>query len=143
MKQQTTYLKLAKEEDVPDLLKLSRDLYEESIYSRNTAFAEDQVEATLDMSTSEHDKICTVMLKKEEETIGFITMAASNYHFSNEKMAIELGFWIKPDHRSFSNLRKLVSSYFYWAKKIGCKTAMLGKLKDKHSPEYYIIRRLS
>ena len=144
LSQATRYLKLAELPDKGVFLELVKDLYNESVYSSISPFDQEKVEKMLlDSFEAEQKDICTVLLMEGKETIGLMTMSHTDLSFmENGKVAIELAFWIKPEHRDFGSYRKLMQAYFYWAKQIGCSAAFVGKLKDKNSPEYYTLRRL-
>lgn len=144
LSQATRYLKLAQLEDKEVFLELVKELYDASVYSAVSPFDREKVEKMLlDSFEADQKDICTVLLMEGNKTLGLMTMSHTDLSFmENGKVAIELAFWIKPEARDFNSYRKLMQAYFYWAKKIGCSAAFVGKLRDNKSPEYYTLRRL-
>lgn len=144
MSQATRYLKIAELSDKEVFLELVKDLFHESVYSSISPFDQEKVgKMLLDSFEADQKDICTVLLKDGEATLGLMTMSHTDLAFmQGGKVAIELAFWIKPEHRDFGSYRKLLQAYFYWARQTGCSAAFVGKLKDKNSPEYYTLRRL-
>ena len=138
------YLKLGKVEDAESVVALSRDLFEASIYSTVSLFDPEKVKEnyllSLDKPDTEH---CTILLCEDKRTIGFLSCASTSMLYSSDLMALEVGMWVGPVEFKKPGYRKLLEGYYYWAKKIGCKAALVGKLvKDKHSVEVYRMKNL-
>jgi hypothetical protein len=86
---------------------------------------------------------CIVLLLENDKVIGFFMMTYMNHLYNKrEKTAVEVAFWIDEDKRTISNYKQLLGSYKYWAKKTGCNSMMLGKLKSRDEIETYVLRKV-
>jgi GNAT superfamily N-acetyltransferase len=70
-------------------------------------------------------------------------MTASPLLCSDELLAVELGFWIKPEYRNRETIRLLLKAFQTWAKKVGCKGTLMAKIKNRNAPEQYVCRRIN
>lgn len=142
MSQETLQLRLATRDDLPAFLELTEELFNNTIYSTFSSFDTEHVsDRFLASLEADQSKLCTVVLVKGEAPVGLITMARTGF-MNKEEMAVEVAFWIKPEHRTKKTIKMLLQAYFYWARKVGCKAAFVGKLKGKQAPEQYLVRRL-
>ena len=144
MSQSTLHLKLATEDDLEVFLPLVKELFDHSVYSEVGTFDEEYVRKMfLNSFQLGQDKVCSVLLYSNEEPVGIISMSKTVMLANAEdEMALELAFWIKPEFRSLTSLRKLIQAYHYWAKLTQCKAVFLGKIKNRKAPEEYIVRRI-
>jgi GNAT superfamily N-acetyltransferase len=140
--QETLRLRLATRDDLPAFLELTEELFDNTIYSTFSTFdtkhVSDRFLASLE---GDQTKVCTVVLVNGEAPVGLITMARTGF-MNKEEMAVEIAFWIKPEYRTKKTIKMLLQAYFYWARKVGCKAAFVGKLKGRQAPEQYLVRRL-
>ena len=142
MSQKTLRLKLATRDDLPAFLELTEELFNNTIYATFSTFDIKHVsERFLASLEADQTKICTVVLVNGEAPVGLITMARTGF-MNKEEMAVEVAFWIKPEFRTKKTIKMLLQAYFYWARKVGCKAAFVGKLKGRQAPEQYLVRRL-
>lgn len=139
---QTSYLKLATAVDIPYLLKASEDLYEYSVYSTVSSFDREHTLGRLQEALEGDGTKSSIMVLYSGETpVGCLGAARTGF-MGKDDLAVELLFWIEPEHRTKSNTKLLMQAYFYWAKLVGCTGALVGKMPKKNSPEYYKLRKL-
>src|SRR5690606_41060823 len=65
------------------------------------------------------DNICLVALSGGK-VVGFIVGAATEPVFSSNRVAMELGWWIEPEHRGTRGALLLYNAYEDWAYRVGC-----------------------
>lgn len=134
------YLKLGTRADLDDVLNLCYDMYLNSVYSSVLEFKPSIAkESYLESLTVPMNESTTILLMKEGRVIGFISCTVAKFYFSAEKVATEAGFWIYKDDRTKEGLKKLLTAYYYWAKEVGCKAALIGKI-DKNNVESYRLK---
>lgn len=142
MKQPTLSLRLGTHADVSDIVYLSSGLFNASVYSSvsvlDTNFVRENYLSSLSLPIND---ACTILLRQNEQskTIGFISCGHNKTVFTKDKYAIELGFWIIPEHKTFEGMKMLIEAYYYWAKETGCVAAMMGKL-NKNKVESYRLK---
>lgn len=145
LKQGTMYLKLGTEDDAGDVVELGRDLFNHTVYSTLSTYNAHEVKENYVTSLEKpgHENTTILLCKDNGHVIGFIAAAASPLAFSeNDKIAVELGFWVYKEHRSATALKKLLEAYYYWARTVGCKAAVLGKIKNRDDIETYRLKKL-
>lgn len=137
-------LNLAGDTDVKGVASLFKDLFEESVYSKATKYnLEDAQETLRAIQTGGLDNGCILVLKDKEDLVGALACSHMTHLFNKkEKTAVEIGFWVKPSYRSFSAMKKLIGAYKYWAKKTGCSSMLMGKLKTNDTVENYVFRSI-
>lgn len=62
----------------------------------------------------------------EEELVGFAFGTVVQYTFSQELMATDLGFYVKPGHRGKTIGVQMLKFYIEWAKMQGVREIMIG-----------------
>lgn len=144
MSQETPYLKIAERSDTIAFLELVEELYDNTVYSTISPFDRERIEKMfVDSLGEDKEDICVLLLKSGERSIGTIAMSKTALLASAEdKIAVELAFWIKPAERNQKTIKLLIQAYKYWAKLVGCKAIFIGKLKGRKSPEFYSVRKL-
>ena len=142
MKQPTLYLRIGVEEDVDVVVDLSRDLFSNSVYSVHSVYdpsvVRDNYVNSLRLGNS---RCCTILLHRGEKCIGFLVCSKQNPAFTKDVYATELGFWIYPEYKTAAGMKMLIEAYYYWARKTGCKAALMGKL-NKNKVESYRMKVL-
>ena len=137
MKQPTHYLRLGTAADVETVVDFSRQLFEISPYSVVSSFDSkvvwDNYLASLEMPKFE---FVTMILMEGEKPIGFMSCGSNKGQFSEDRYAVEVGFYILPEHKTISAVKLLISAFHYWAKESDCKAAFIGKMKDKKIETY-------
>jgi GNAT superfamily N-acetyltransferase len=136
-------LVLASIEDFEDVSRLAKELFYTSVYAKHSLFNETRVKDLLAKSSEMSlDEVATVLLKRDNSTVGFITIASQPSAYSEDKIAIELGFYILPEDRNFKTIRMLMNAYYYWAKSTSCSLLFQGRIVSPDLPEIYKIRSL-
>lgn len=136
-------LKLAKAGDAEALGKFFSSLFEASTYARVTKYNPKDVEDLVLRLSRDPAQGCTICLYEGDLLVGAMICTSMKQVFNqSEKTAVELGFWITPEHRTSKSLRKILSAYRYWAKRTGCTSILYGKMKDANTVESYVIRKI-
>lgn len=126
-------LSLGTKNHLLDILGLSEELFNASVYSKVSKFDDLEVEKNyLDSLKLPLNEFTTVLLMVDGYVQGFIACGHTKNQFSKDQYACELGFWIRKDYNNFKTKRMLIEAFYYWAKETGCVAALMGKLeKDK------------
>lgn len=136
-------LKLAKVEDGDELSSFFSELYRSSTYAKVTEYKPKDVSDLIRRLANDPVQGCTICLYEDGKLIGACICTSMKQVFNqSEKTAVELGFWITPEHRTSKSLRKILSAYRYWAKRTGCTSILYGKMKDADTVESYVIRKI-
>ena len=91
------------------------------------------------------DQGCIVLQANPEGVpIGVFMMTYMNHLYNKtENTAVEVAFWIDPKSRTRENYKELLGAYKYWAKKSGCTSLMMGKMKSRDEVETYSLRKVN
>ncbi len=131
------YLRLGTEEDADTMVALSRELYSHSPYSVVSGFDSEVVkENYLAYLKMEKFEFVNILLCSGNEVVGFMSCGSNKGQFSEDRYAVEVGFYILPEHKTLSSVKMLISAFYYWAKESDCKAAFIGKIKDKKLETY-------
>ena len=137
LKQPTLCLRLGTEADAEVVVNFSRALFEISPYSLVSSFDSkvvwDNYLASLEMPKFE---IVTMILCDGDKPVGYMHCGSNKGQFSEDRYAVELGFYILPEYKSLSAVKLLLSAFHYWAKESDCKAAFVGKIKDRKIETY-------
>lgn len=137
MKQPTLYLRLGTAEDVEEIVGMSKSLFDLSPYSVVSSFDRGiVVDNYLASLTLEKFEFVNILLCSESDVVGFLSCGSNKGQFSEDRYAVEVGFYIKPEYKTVSAAKMLVSAFHYWAKEADCKAAFIGKMKDKKIETY-------
>lgn len=114
------YLRLARLEDIPKLVRFARNFWDASPYKsmkfdviKGEKFLRDII------SGSNVDAIVLVALD-DDKPIGFLVGVCDQPVFSSARIAVELGWWIEPKSRGTRASFLIYSAYEDWARRIGC-----------------------
>lgn len=136
-------LKLATEQDASSVLAIAEELHQNSVYSSYTPLDRDRVvELFLKSLQLAPDRQVTLLLLSDEDVVGLLAVGLTEMLYSSDPIATEIAFWITPSHRNYRSLKIMLDAYHYWAKKVGCKALLIGKIKDSTKPEEYKLRIL-
>lgn len=136
-------LKLATEKDGLAVAVLFKELHDHSVYNGIVDYRLEDVSAMVEKLSKDPNSGVTILLYDDGRLIGAIICSTMQQVFNqSEKTAVELGFWITPKSRTPAALKKLLSAYRYWAKRVGCTSILQGKLTDRKNTETYTIRKL-
>ena len=137
-------LKLATEKDALAVATLFKELHSFSVYEGVVPYRGEDVEEIVTKLSRDPNTGVTILLEDEGRLIGAMICSTMQQVFNkSEKTAVELGFWITPDKRTPTALKKLLQAYRYWAKRVGCTSILQGKLTDRKNTETYTIRKLA
>lgn len=143
MKQQTHTLKLATQKDIPEVVDLLHRLFNSSVYQSQTQFKRLDVIDNLERLLQRPADGLVLCLMYEENTVGVLVASHMRHLFNEkEKTAVELGFYIKEEHKTLASMKLMLQAYRYWARLQKCTSIMMGKMKDSTSIETYSLRRL-
>lgn len=113
------YLRLAVDEDIPTLLTFARHFHRASNYnvfkfetSKSIEFLKGAIKAV--------DKVVLVALQ-DSKPIGFLVGAVNEPVFSRTRVAVELGWWIEPEHRQTRASALIYTAYEDWAIRVGAE----------------------
>ena len=124
----------AKLHDLQIVVELLKELHESSVYNKFVSFNIKEVKETYTrmLELPFTDALVFVTLV-DSRVVGVFAASRMKYLFNSKHWtAIELAFYILPEHRNFSSIRLTIKEYFRWAKINGCKTAV--PTKDKARP---------
>lgn len=138
-------LKLAGLGDKEAILRLTRELFENSVYSKAATFDPEDTWSHFERAIKgEPDASAVVLLIENNIPIGILACSAMLQMFnSGEKTGVELAFWITPDRRTQSGIKKLLKAYRYWCRQTNCTSILMGKMKSDKEVETYSIRKLN
>jgi RimJ/RimL family protein N-acetyltransferase len=140
----TLHLKLGTIVDVNEITVRLFELFQSSVYSDLVEWDEVSTkEKVTQLINQGPESGGIVLLYHDTELVGLIGFSHMMQLFNqNHKTAVELAFWITPEYRTRSSIKKLLGAYRYWAKRVGCHSILMGKLKNKNEVESFTIRRL-
>lgn len=137
MKHPTLFLRLGTKDDLHTILDFSRKLFDLSPYSLVSEFngkvVEENYLASLEMPKFE---IITMLLCDGNKPVGYMHCGSNKGQFSEDRYAVELGFYVLPEYKSLSSVKMMLSAFHYWAKEADCKAAFIGKIKDRKIETY-------
>lgn len=120
----TTYtrgfvIRLMKESDIEKAVEYGRMLQEESVF-RRLSYEPEKMRALFKNCIEAKDKLALVA---EDETglIGGFLAAMYQHFYSNEYMASDLTFYIKPTKRGSLAAKRIARRYVEWAQEMGAK----------------------
>ncbi len=116
--------------DFSSLMKLVKEFKEESPYKDKFVSQEkyeERVEFFLNPRPEEH---IVFVLEIQGEVVGLIAgvVTIGEHIFSEDKTAVELVWYVTPDHRSSSGSLRLIKAYEKWAKLVGCTQSTMSNL---------------
>lgn len=137
LKQPTLYLRLGEKEDVDAIVGLSRSLFDLSPYSVVSSFQTNIVEENyLNSLGMERFEFVNILLCSGDEVVGFMSCGSNKGQFSEDRYAVEVGFYIKPEYKTLTAVKMMLSAFYYWSKEADCKAAFIGKMKDRKIETY-------
>lgn len=114
------HLRLATLADIPTLLRFAKNFHKVSPY-RGMRFDSRKGEEFLKgvILGAQSEGIVLVALK-DTNPIGMLVGASREPVFTSSKVAMELGWWIEPEHRMSRAALLIYNAYEDWAFRIGC-----------------------
>lgn len=128
------YLKLLETKDTPRFVELCHNFHKNSPF-KDLVFDGEKVAALAKRIVS-GDKLDSIIITMADEVDlqGFIVGVVSETPFGQEKVALEMAWWVEPEHRGSRKSYELLLAYKEWAKKVGCTVIQTGFLEG-YSPE--------
>jgi GNAT superfamily N-acetyltransferase len=120
-------IRLATEEDFPELVRMARNFHEASPYS-GLEFSEIQCLRLFQRYLE--DKTSVMILMSD---YGMLIAHASQAPFSSDRISAEVAWWVDPEGRGQRDSLLLFEAYEVWSRKVGCKlcqVAMLPSVTD-------------
>lgn len=143
LKQQTPYLKLATEEDIPPIFNLAKQFRDESPYSHLTHDDELLLENIYKIVQGDRNEFIVIcIVDQSDQILGILAGSLTQTLFSQDRLAVELIWYVLPEHRTAYSLQ-LVRAFEYWAKKVGasvCSFSSLDNSSEKVLDRYYRIK---
>lgn len=133
------YVRVARREDVPDLVRFARNFHKSSPYKWLRFDTKKVTESFERVTSSPGTDMIALIAYKENENIGMVVAAADSPPFSSEKVSTELAWWVEPQHRKTRAALFLFEAYEEWAKRVGCRGVQSAYLLNTdHDPsEFY------
>lgn len=107
----------ATEDDILDIAYIGKKFVKES-QNTHLGWSQDKVIQTL-QEVIHRDDFLNLVLEKDEEIVGFFTAFATPSFFSDKLQAVELAWYVLPDHRKSRQSLKMLDEYEKWAKERG------------------------
>lgn len=128
-------------EDVPEMLRLSREMHEESVY-RHLPFDESKV-LDLVRACSDGKDYAGWVACDHGGLYGFFAGYITEYFFSRERMAKDIGLYVSPGRRGGLVGVRLVKAFLCWARACGVSEVALGvSALEDNSRTYQLYQRL-
>ena len=132
-KPQHPTLRLATLEDIPDLLRLAKELESGSPMERLSVDYE-KVRMNLEKAIiSNQTEWLALVSHVEGKPVGVLFAYCFEPIFSSQKLAVEVLWYLEPEHRKGRRGIDMMKAYEYWAKLVGCNVVQYGWMVN--SPE--------
>jgi hypothetical protein len=122
-----TDLKIATIDDLDILLKLSEEFYYSTPYEVLEFDLQKTAKSLTKLLESSNEENIVLLLNDEE---GFLIGSTCEPLFTNNKVAVELAFYVK--NTNGMKWYTLFEAFQYWAKKVGCVAVQSGSIKDRY-----------
>lgn len=113
-------LKLATEEDWPEVLRMARAFHSVSPYN-HIPFSETKVRSIFDLYQTDPTKLIIIVGLLDMKVVGVIVGMLTDIYFSDTKTAGEIIWWVDEEARKTRIGKKLFDAFEYWGWKIGAK----------------------
>ena len=113
-------LKLATLEDVNDVVRMAK-LFARNSPHKTMKFADEKFKKFVEgVVTGDLSRSIIILAHKEGVPIGMVVAVAMEPVWSNDKVATELAWYVKPKHRGSKQSLRLFRAYEDWALRVGC-----------------------
>ncbi len=136
MTQETPFLRLGTQEDVPQLTALLREFYDTSIYSGGDYDEGKVLELATDFVQGDQREKVTILLVDGNSVVGFFLGITSEVFFNRKKAGYELAWFVKPKYRNYKNCRLMLSAYQEWCSILGCESSHIASLTTQYDKLY-------
>jgi Acetyltransferase (GNAT) family len=135
LKPQTMFLKLIEQQDLERFIFLCNRFFDNSPYSGGN-FSYDKVKnLAQQIIDSDKSESIIILLHDGEQAQGFIVGLTSETPFGTDKVALELAWWVEPDHRGSRKSLELMKAYEVWARKVNCNIVQMGYIENNSPPK--------
>lgn len=124
-------IRLATLDDVEDMCKLSHELYLSARMDQDLTWNMDKLRGQVTaFITGDPRKYCTLISfdKSTGKTVGGLLGTWIQPYFTDDKQAIEVMMYLRPEYRKGRQGIDLMDAYEHWAKLVGCKSVSYGYL---------------
>lgn len=136
------YVRVARLEDVPDLVRMARNFHKASPYRYLKFDTQKVTESFKKVVTGPGTDMIALLAYKDNQNIGMVVAAADAPPFSSEKVSTELAWWVEPSHRKTRAALFLFEAYEAWAQRVGCRGIQSAYLVGTdHDPSGFYLRK--
>lgn len=114
-------MKIATQEDIPAIVEIAKRMHGEGQY-KTIPFNPEMYAAFLDVVLFQNTTGVCFLITVDDKVVGGIIGQVGNYPFSEELRAVDLGFYVVPEHRGASAAVRLLKMYETWAEGMGVLT---------------------
>lgn len=134
-------IRFATEEDIPVLLRMIKEFYNQTPYSSLEYDGEKTLTLISNLiASSKEEVIVLVLVNKSGNVIGTLIATVTEPLCSAEKLATELVWWVDEGYRGRESI-ELLEAYEYWQKKIGCAGVSMASIQGGSDLDKFYKRR--
>lgn len=125
-------LRLATEQDLPDILRMAKRFHEVSPY-RGLTFSEETSMKLFEKYLEDKKSVIIILSEQDGKARGMVIGLSFNTMFSEDRVSTEVAWWMDEEYRKTRDSLLLISAYEDWSKRNGSKmtqVAMLDELTD-------------
>jgi GNAT superfamily N-acetyltransferase len=127
------YLKLAEEKDREDFIRMCKNFFEVSPFSKMT-FSRTQLDGVFDVALNNRLNAIVILLVEGEDNVGMVVGHCSSPLFAEESIASELAWWVDEEYRNSKKASELVFAYEDWAVRIGAWASNMAFIEGVSPP---------
>lgn len=122
-------LRLAEERDLEEVVRMARMFHKSSPYA-SMAFSEERLIDFFQIYLADKTKMIVILSEQDGKPRGMIVGMADSPHFSDEKAATELAWWMDEEYRRGRDSIDLMKAYEEWARRIGATVTQMALLSS-------------
>lgn len=127
--------------DYKDMLAVGRSMHAESYY-RDFDYSRRKFDHLFENAIRNPMYFGRVFVERDDRPVGFFLGTITEHYFGYDRLAMDLGLYVGPDHRGSAGLAvvKVLRRFEEWAAGNGCRDVVLGVsagITDKKSIELY------
>lgn len=128
-------LKIATEEDFITIADMTRKFYEHTPYYGVVDYDESKIaDVVLGLFGNPTERIAILALDDNGQPVGMLCGQVGETLFNRNRVALELGWWMDPDHRASRLSIELIEAFEYWAKTIAnCTYVQLSTVETRQA----------
>lgn len=112
--------------DIPDVVKIGRELYESAINHNSMYEFDDEKALTVCKHFIDSDDSIVLIDKNGGEITGFFIGQLTTPLVGTETIAVDVMLFVRPEYQGGYTIFKLIKKYEQWAKSKGAKFIQLG-----------------